>query len=134
MRDFDVQAVEIAAPYEAAFRYIADPGTLPDWTHAFRSTTDGRAVLATPRGAVEVRLEVRASPEAGTIDWILTFPDGSVGRAFSRLVGLDPRRSVYSFVLLAPPLPLEQIEGALDAQSSVLRKELAALQQRLSGR
>jgi hypothetical protein len=27
---------------------------------------------------------VRASLESGTVDWIMTFPDGSVGRALSR--------------------------------------------------
>ena len=126
MRDFDVQTVEIGAPFGAAFAYIADPGKLPEWARAFGSVADGRASLATPRGAVEVGLEVRTSREAGTVDWVMTFPDGSVGRAFSRLVGLG-RRSIYSFVLLAPPLPLEQIEGALAEQSRSLREELATL-------
>lgn len=134
MPEFDVQAIEIAAPFEAAFRYVADPRTLPEWTHAFRSVADGRAVLATPKGSVEVGLEVRASRESGTVDWIMTFPDGSVGKAFSRLVALGADRSVYSFVLLAPPVPLEQVEGALAEQSRVLKEELATLQRRLTRR
>ena len=132
MRDFDVQAIEIAGPFERAFRYVADPTTLPEWTHAFRSVSGGRAMLETPKGAVEVGLEVRASLESGTVDWIMTFPDGSVGRAFSRLVPLDHGRTLYSFVLLAPPVPLEQLEGALFEQAKVLRRELAALQERLA--
>ena len=132
MRDFDVQAIEIAASFERAFRYLADPRTLPEWTRAFRSVADGRATLATPRGSVEVGLEVKASRESGTVDWVLTFPDGSVGRAFSRLVPLDRARTSYSFVLLAPPAPLEQVEGALAEQAKVLRQELAALQERLA--
>ena len=86
MQDFDVQTVEIEAPFDVAFRYIADPGTLPEWTHAFRSVSDGRAILVTPEGAVDIGLEVRASREAGTVDWTMTFPDGSVAQAFSRLV------------------------------------------------
>jgi hypothetical protein len=134
MRDFDVQAVEIVRPLEQAFQYVADPRTLPEWTHAFRSVSNGRATLETPRGSVEVGLEVRASLEWGTIDWLMTFPDGSVGRAFSRLVPLDPTRSSYSFTLLAPPVPLEQVEGALAEQAKVLRQELAALQERLARR
>ena len=64
MRDFDVQSIEIAAPLEQAFRYVADPRTLPEWTHAFRSVSNGRATLATPKGSVEVGLDVRA---AGTV-------------------------------------------------------------------
>ncbi len=132
MRDFDVQSIEIAGPLERAFRYLADPRTLPEWTHAFRSVSNGRATLATPEGSVEVGLEVRGSLEWGTIDWIMTFPDRSVGRAFSRLVPLDLARTLYSFVLLAPPVALQEVEGALAEQARALRQELAALQDRLA--
>jgi hypothetical protein len=130
MQDFDVQTVELAVPFDVAFRYIADPRTLPEWTHAFRSVADGRAMLVTPKGTVDIGLEVRASHEAGTVDWIMTFPDGSVGRAFSRLVDRGGR-CLFSFVLLAPPVPLEQVEGALAEQSRILAEELATLQRKL---
>ena len=132
MRDFDVQTIELSGSLERAFRYVADPRTLPEWTHAFRSVDNGRATLATPKGSVVVGLEVRASLESGTVDWFMTFPDGSVGRALSRLVPLDDARVLYSFVLLAPPVPLEQVEGALAEQAKVLRQELTALQKRLA--
>jgi hypothetical protein len=132
MSAFDVQTIELAAPFERAFRYVADPRTLPEWTHAFRSVDNGRATLATPKGSVVVGLEVRAAIESGTVDWFMTFPDGSLGRAFSRLVPLDDARVLYSFVLLAPPVRLEQVEGALAEQAKVLRRELTALQKRLA--
>ncbi len=131
MPDFDVQTVELAAPFDVAFRYVADPRTLPEWTHAFRSVSEGRATLATPRGAVDIGLEVRASRETGTVDWIMTLPGGSVGRAFSRLVDRGGR-SLFSFILLAPPAPLEQVEGALEEQSATLREELRTLQRKLA--
>ena len=133
MRDFDVQTIEIGAPFDAAFKYISDPRTLPEWTHAFRSVSNARATMVTPGGSVEVGLRVETSRVAGTIDWIMTFPDGSVGRAFSRLIELG-NRTLYSFVLMAPPVPLEQLEGALEEQARVLREELAALQRKLSNR
>jgi hypothetical protein len=133
MRDFEVQTIDIGTPCDAAFTYISDPRTLPEWTHAFRSVSNGRATMVTPRGSVEVGLRVESSRAAGTIDWFMTFPDGSVGRAFSRLIGLG-NRTLYSFVLMAPPLPLEQVEGALEEQARVLREELAALQRNLSNR
>jgi len=123
--------VELAVPFEVAFRYIADPRRLPEWAHAFRSVSDGRATLATPKGAVDVGLEVRASSEHGTVDWIMTFPDGNIGRAFSRLVD-RAGRTLFTFVLLAPPVPLEQVEGALEEQSRILREELRTLQQKLA--
>jgi hypothetical protein len=57
---------------------------------------------------------------------MMTFPDGSVARAYSRLVG-NGGKCIYSFVLMAPPVPLEQLEGALEQQSRILREELDTL-------
>ena len=37
MRMFDVQAVEIAAPRSKEFEFLAQPGNLPLWAHAFVS-------------------------------------------------------------------------------------------------
>jgi len=34
---------------------------------------------------------------------------------------------IYSFVLHAPPIALEQVEGALEAQRATLQSELATL-------
>ena len=59
----------------------------------------------------------------------MTFPDGSVATAFSRVVEIDATSCVYSFVLTPPPVPLEQLEGALEAQSRTLAEELARLKQ-----
>ena len=130
MSMFDVQSIEIAAPFSKTFHYIADPANLPEWTHAFQQVADGRATMKTATGAVEVGLRVDASETHGTIDWTITFPDGSVGRATSRLI---PRggRSIYTFVLEAPPVPLERLEGALAEQSRILTTELASLARRL---
>jgi hypothetical protein len=60
MKTFDVQTVEIDADFTRAFEYIAEPRKLPEWTAAFRSISDGRAVMETPAGSVEIGLEVRA--------------------------------------------------------------------------
>src|SRR5258708_2207601 len=132
MQTFDVQSVEIAAPFARAFAYIADPQNLPRWTGAFKEIREGRAVLQTPAGSTEVGLVVDASREHGTIDWIMTFPDGSVAKAYSRLIDKGGK-CIYSFVLMAPPLPLEQIEGALAQQSRTLSEELARLRAVLEG-
>ncbi len=129
MKAFDVQAVAIRADSPRTFRYVADPKRLPEWTHAFRSVSGGRAVLATPRGSVEIGLRVASSEEAGTVDWMLEFPDGAVARACSRVVDAGDGTSIYTFVLLPPPVPLAELEGALEAQSRTLRAELAKLRQ-----
>jgi hypothetical protein len=127
MKTFDVQTIEINAPFDRVFDYIADARKLPEWTNAFKSVSNGRAVMETPNGSVEIELAVQAARSQGTIDWVMTFPDGSVARACSRVAAADKERSLYSFILVAPPVPLEQLEGALEAQSHILREELAKL-------
>ncbi|HLN98739.1 MAG TPA: SRPBCC family protein [Pyrinomonadaceae bacterium] len=127
MKSFDVQGIDLNVPPGKAFAYIADPTKLPKWTNAFASVSAGRAVMRTPGGEVVIDLEVEASPEHGTIDWRMTFPDSSLAAAFSRVVAVDQNHSIFSFVLTPPPVPLEQLEGALEAQSRTLAEELKKL-------
>lgn len=127
MKTFDVQTAEIRAPFEKTFDYIAEPRNLPEWTNAFKDVADGRATMETSNGTVKVALKASASREHGTIDWTITFPDESVATAYSRVVSDKNGKSIYSFILMAPPVPLEQLEGALDAQSQILREELSKL-------
>src|SRR5207253_648304 len=107
------QSIEIKAPVGQAFDYVANVRNLPAWTQAFKSACDGKAEMRTEKGAVQVDLRVTASREYGTIDWAITFPDGNVAMACSRLVDNGGASCVYSFVLTAPPIPLEQLEGAI---------------------
>ncbi|HYM26053.1 MAG TPA: SRPBCC family protein [Vicinamibacterales bacterium] len=126
-RSFDVQAIEIHAPAAAVFEFVRNPRNLPQWAEAFQSADEERARLATPAGIAEIGLCTMAAPGAGTVDWRLEFPDGSVGLAHSRVTETNRGTCIYSFVLHAPPVPLEQLEGALDAQRATLQRELATL-------
>ena len=127
MRMFDVQGIEIVATRAKVFEFLKEPGNLPQWADAFVSAEEGRARLETPAGAVEVGLDVSADAEAGTVDWRLAFPDGTIGVAQSRVTETSRGTSIYSFVLHAPPVALEQVEGALEAQRAILQSELATL-------
>jgi hypothetical protein len=127
MKNFDVQGIELDVPRSEALAFIEDPAQLPTWTKAFASVTPGRAVMRTPAGEVGIELEVRSSPEQGTIDWRMTFPNRDVATAYSRVVELDRGRCIFSFVLTPPPVPMEQLEGALEAQSRTLAEELMTL-------
>jgi hypothetical protein len=127
MRTFDVQGIEIQASSAAVFAFIRDPRNLPRWAHAFRRADDESAALATPNGNIEISLSTQADEDSGTVDWELRFPDGSTGLAQSRVTQTPRGNSIYSFVLHAPPVPLEQLEGALDAQRVTLSRELAQL-------
>jgi hypothetical protein len=127
MRMFDVQGIEIMAPGRKVFEFVRVPGNLPRWARAFVSAGNGRARLETPAGGVDIALDVSADAETGTVDWRLVFPDGGVGLAQSRVTETTRGTCIYSFVLHAPPVALEQIEGALEAQRATLRSELATL-------
>ena len=134
MQMFDVQAIEISAPREDVFQFVRDPANLPRWTQAFKAADHGSARLQTPAGTIEVRLEVMADPAAGTVDWRMEFPDGAVAVAQSRITETQRRTSIYSFVLHAPPVTLEQLEGTLEAQRATLQTELARLKALLESR
>jgi hypothetical protein len=134
MRTFDVQGIEIQATRAAVFAFIREPRNLPTWARAFRHADDDRATLVTPNGSVEIGLSTHANAEAGTVDWELRFPDGSPGVAQSRVTETPRGSSIYSFVLHAPPVPLEQLEGELDAQRVTLQQELSQLKRLLEAR
>ena len=127
MRMFDVQGIEITAPRRKVFEFLREPVNLPRWAHAFVSAGNGRARLETPAGAMEVGLEITADVDTGVVDWRLAFPDGSIGLAQSRVTETTRATCIYSFVLHAPPVALEQVEGVLDAQRAQLQSELATL-------
>ncbi len=127
MKNFDVQNTIINASFEKVFDYIANPENLPKWTKAFASADSKKAVLSTPNGQLEVGLEVKTSKELGVIDWHMTMPDGSIASAYSRITP-NGQASVYTFVLMAPPGPIEQVEGTLKQQMGMLQEELQNLQ------
>ncbi len=129
MDAFRIESVKIKSSFDKAFDYIAGPENLPKWTHAFKSVRDRTAVMATAAGNVEVGLTVNSSKDQGTIDWRMRFPDGSEAVACSRLVEQSRDACVYSFILFAPPVPLAQLEGALDEQAKILKEELRRLTQ-----
>ncbi|MFY2822396.1 SRPBCC family protein [Ruegeria sp. MALMAid1280] len=131
MQTHDVQSVSIAKPVSQVFDYISNPAHLPEWTNAFRTADGTSAELVTPNGAVPIQLETRAFADQGTIDWIMTFPDGSTGAAYSRVTEDADNKAIYSFVLMAPPVPLEMLEGALDEQKKTLANELVKLKAKL---
>jgi hypothetical protein len=127
MKMFDVQAIEIDASPELVFRIVRDPRRLSEWAQAFEQADDVRACLKTPRGAVDIALQTVAHEGARTVDWRLTFPDGTDALAQSRITETARGTAIYSFVLHAPPVPLEQLEGALREQRKTLAHELETL-------
>jgi len=132
IKNHDVQSINLSTTKEIIFNFIAEPKNLPNWTGAFKEADDKTALLITPNGELKIGLETKTDKELGTIDWYMTMPDGSVGIAYSRVnIGPD-EKAIYSFVLVAPLVPLEEIEGTLAAQTEQLKEELIKLESILS--
>ncbi|NOY92992.1 MAG: SRPBCC family protein [Deltaproteobacteria bacterium] len=127
MKAFDVQGIEILTSADEVFDFVADPGNLPRWAKAFSEVQDERARLETPAGVVDIGLRTYPNRDARTVDWRLEFPNGSVALAQSRATETTRGTAIYSFVLHAPPVPLEELEGALAEQIDTLARELHAL-------
>src|SRR5215510_4743199 len=134
MRTFDVQSIGIETPRSRVFEYVAEPTNLPKWASAFKSADNRSALLQTSQGTAAITLRTDARRDAGTIDWTMTFPDGSVGTAYARVTPDGENRSVFSFVLMAPPVPLEELEGVLETQRKTLAEELVRLKTNLEAR
>ena len=117
----------IDQPFAKVFEFIANPGNLPHWTNAFSDVTADTAQLKTPAGTVTIGLKTSANPTVGNVDWLLTFPDGNTAVAYSRLSPLAEHQTLYSFTLTPPPAPLEELEGALAQQATILENELKTL-------
>ena len=127
VKNHDVQSVNIQTSVNEAFEYLSNPLNLPNWTGAFKKVDGQSALLLTPRGEIKIGLETKTNRETGTIDWYMSMPDGSNGIAYSRVVNGPDNKAIYSFVLIAPPGPLEEIEGTLNAQIGQLKEELRKL-------
>ena len=126
-KNFSVQSVLIDSPADKVFNFIADPSNLPQWTNAFKTADHKSALFVTPAGEIKIGLETKSARNTGTIDWCMKMPDGSLGKAYSRIVENSDGKTIYSFILLAPPVPIEKLEGTLKEQEVILTEELEKL-------
>ena len=127
-KNYDVQSININATPERVFDFVAEPTNLPKWALGFSEVDETSALMETPNGKMKIGLINIINKEAGTIDSIMTMPDGSIGKAFSRVTeNNDGKSAIYSFVLMAPPVPLAEIEGTLETQKKQLAQELIHL-------
>jgi len=127
MKNFDVQSIELPVSADIAFDYISKPSNLPKWTNAFARADATSADLVTPNGEVPIKLETATSQETGSVDWHMIFADGARAAAYSRITPNGDNAAIFAFVLMAPPVPLEALEGALEAQKGILATELENL-------
>lgn len=126
--NFDVQSIHIEAKPERVYEFVANRYNVPKWALGFSDVTAEGAMMETPNGKMQIGLKMICQRELGTVDSYLTMPDGSVGEAFSRVISNnDGESAIFSFVLMAPPVPLEELEGTLEQQKLQLAEELQIL-------
>ncbi|MFY0600697.1 MAG: SRPBCC family protein [Cyclobacteriaceae bacterium] len=126
--NFDVQSVSINVNPDKVFEFLAEPTNVPKWAVGFSEVDGKTAIMETPSGKMKVGMEMICNKDLGTIDTLMTMPDGSTGKVFSRVTENDGgASSVFTFVLMAPPVPLEEIEGTLAQQKKQLAEELLIL-------
>lgn len=127
-QNFDVQSIAIKADPKKVFEFVAEPANVPKWAIGFSDVEDNKAYMQTPNGKMQVGLKMSSNGALGTVDTIMEMPDGSIGRAYSRIIPNDGGQSaIFSFVLMAPPVPLELLEGTLEEQRKQLAEELQLL-------
>lgn len=128
--NYDVQHVNIKATPDTVYNFVAEPTNVPKWAIGFSEVNGETALMESPMGKMQIGLKMLCNPETRTVDTIMTMPDGSIGKAFSRVTENDNGDSaIFSFVLMAPPVPLQEIEGALAQQKKQLAKELLVLKE-----
>lgn len=127
-KNYDVQSININATPDLVYNFVAEPTNVSKWALGFSEVNEESALMETPNGKMKVGMKMLSNPELRTIDTIMTMPDGSVGKAFSRVTeNEDGKSAIFTFVLMAPPVPLELLEGALEEQKKQLAEELLLL-------
>ena len=122
------RSISIDAPPEVVLGFVGDGGNLPRWAPAFAqgAQRDGDHWIVDSAGA-QLRIEVRASPEHGTVDFLAAgAPPERVPGVFTRVVH-NGRGSEYIFTRF---LPAEATGEDIDREAAVIGQELEAVRAR----
>ncbi|MFH1723463.1 MAG: SRPBCC family protein [Elusimicrobiota bacterium] len=121
-------AVEVSAPAKSCFAVAANHFNLPKWAHPIKEVRldEGRREVdyLLPDGIVTCQTQSRTDMKRGVVDWTVRLPKGEPIQVFSRVVPLDPSRSVYIFTLLSPPMPRRRLKDAYGVVEKNLVKDL----------
>ena len=103
-------SVQIACPAAEAYRFIADPATMPQWAiqnvKSIRPVGQNRWKIQTPRGAG--RLIPRYEQEFGVLDHEFVDPKEGSWEVSARIVPAGAKDSVYMITLVKPPSMSEE--------------------------
>jgi hypothetical protein len=98
-------SVQIACPAGDAYRFVADPATMPQWaTHnvkSIRPLSQNEWEIQTPRGTG--RLVPYYDQASGILDHEFVDPKEGSWQASARIVPAGAKDSVYIITLVKPP-------------------------------
>lgn len=122
----------MTSPSTRYFRTLQiTPKNLPKWTKAFAKPTREKRLGGHAKWPhLQVDLKVIVSKmQRHHRQWLMTMPDdtSAAAAAYSRATP-NGSGTVYSFVLMSLPVPIEQVEGTLHQQKELLSEELGNLQ------
>ena len=118
------------APQEAVFDYLSQVENLPDWASEFARELkyeNGKAKVVNGLGEFFFRIE--SNRDTGVIDMYAGPTEAELALFPTRVVGLAPERSAYSFTMFkAPDMPDELFEAQYDS----LRREFDNIRRRFA--
>jgi hypothetical protein len=121
--------IEIQAPPERAFSFLADPERLPVWAIGFAKSIarEGDAWVVTLRSGERLPLRVDADPATGVVDFVSLPAPGVEAPAHSRVLAHGDG-TLYTFSMhQGPDMP----DTVFDAQVAELERELTVLKAHL---
>jgi hypothetical protein len=126
-------SVRIACPAEEAYRFIADPATMPQWAiqnvKAIRPMGLNEWEIQTPRGAG--KLIPRSDQTSAILDHEFVDPKEGSWEVSGRIVPAGAKDSVYMITLVKPPYMPEEafrqgmplVEEELQTMRRILEKQ-----------
>lgn len=127
----DTQAVWLDTDARTAFRFIADPNSLPMWAVGFcRAIRQDKTGWIVQTATGECPLQVEADEVRGTIDFHMDPAPSVKVSAYSRVIPCA-EGCVYVFTQFSSPTAPE---GMFEANVEALREELVVLRSVLRAR
>ena len=99
----DTKTMSIEAEPDRVFQFLADPTQLPRWAVGFAKAVRQEGVRwVVTTGTGEVAMRVRAEPESGVVDFVMTLAPGVEVVASSRVLARGSGAE-YVFTQMQPP-------------------------------
>lgn len=122
-------SIEIAAPPQDAFAFVADPLKLPVWAIGFAKAIepDGDGWVVTLAGGERMPLRIESDPATGVVDYVM-LPASNVAAPAHTRVMPHAAGTLYAFSMhQTPDIPDE----VFNAQVAELERELTVLKAHL---